>query len=83
MYCKLMPVYICGCVYVCLYMHSGDESSEFEDEFDADFFKGEDDRIWMMSLTGNLCVCGQGYILQIHVYISCVFYILNICSLSI
>ena len=30
---------------------SGDESSEFEDEFDKDFFKDDDDRTWIMSLT--------------------------------
>jgi len=30
---------------------SGDESSEFEDEHDVDFFKGTEDRQWMMSLT--------------------------------
>jgi len=30
---------------------SGDESSEFEDEFDSDYFKGAEDRNWMMSLT--------------------------------
>ena len=30
---------------------SGDESSEFEDEYDANLFKGEDDKQWIFSLT--------------------------------
>jgi RNA polymerase-associated protein RTF1 len=30
---------------------SGDESSDFEPEFDKDFFKGEEDRRWLMGLS--------------------------------